>query len=393
VTTHRPAPLPQHGSRPAVKNPLPDGAVKMQTWFIDVEGRRQRMPYEVPVDAEDHRTPHLRFQCPKMRNVNGGGRERCDEYAWLLPEQKQFCPRHGEQLTPPPAKEARLAAVLSDAKRMYGRAALPWLLPTAGIVADATMSLGGVSAQEAILTAPALAGGAYVVTKRTLTKRAIRRGRIEKGQREGKRIRAITRQAARHAAVAGETGLWATALAGTDLTTWAGMIVAAAAMVRWAVGVKPWWDAAEARRLRDTTPTITVDVPAEQPVEAPDPVRLRAITTWIALIGCSSGPLAGTELVDYTPLPACDVKASIRTQLPNWSAKVVATVAGSINMRENRPTLLGRIAAAYGSPRRSCGPAPTPLKTGHAGGPASDGSTTARTFGTSGGRRPAPPTT
>ena len=39
---------------------------------------------------------------------------------------------------------------------------------------------------------------------------------------------------------------------------------------------------------------------------------------------------AVTELVDRQRFPACDVRANVRTQLPNWSAKVVATVTGQV---------------------------------------------------------------
>jgi len=320
----------------------------MQPWYIDEAGMRRRMPYEVPVTADDERTPHLRCQCPKMRNANGGGRERCEHFEWLMPGVTRFCPLHGEALVPPQdGRQARVTSVLRETRRMYGRAALPWTVPVAGLVADAGMSLGQVAAVDAILTAPALAGFGYVAAKRILTARAVKAGRIERRQKTGRRVREIQRRARRVAALAGEASLWAAMLAATDLSTWPGRIVAAAGMVRWAVGFKPWWDGVEARRLRDVPASVKVETPAEEPVEAPDPIRLRALTTWATLIGCPTGPLAGTELVDFQRLPSCSARQAERTLLPNWSAKVVAKIPGSINMRENRPTLLGRIAAAY----------------------------------------------
>jgi hypothetical protein len=137
------------------------------------------------------------------------------------------------------------------------------------------------------------------------------------------------------------------AFAATDATTLPGLLVWAAGVARWAIGFKPWWDAAEARRLRGVPAAVKVDAPV---VEVPqvDPVQLRAESTWATLIGHAAGPLAGTKLVEFRRLPSCDVRASERTRLPNWTAKVAAVVSGSINMREQRPLLLGRIAAAYG---------------------------------------------
>lgn len=373
VTTHRPAPLPHQvdgastpdafegdgmadpqlwytdtAGRRRRKTLVPDGAAKMQSWYIDVTGRRRRMPYEVPVDADDQRTAHVRFQCPKMRNLNGGGREQCPTHEWLLPGAKRYCSIHGDLLAPP-KEGSRLAAVVGDARRMYGRSTAPWAIPAAAALADLSMGMAGVSAVDALPAAPALAFGAYYITKRTLTRRAIKHNRIERGQRAGRRVREIRRNAREGAVLAGEAGLWLTALAATDMSTWMGRIVAAAGMVRWAVGAKRWWDAAESRRLRDIPASVKVETPDGQPtVEAPDPVQLRAITTWKTLIGKPGGPLAGTELTEFKRLPACDVGASSRTRLPNWSAKVVPLVPGSINMRESRPSLLGRIAAAYG---------------------------------------------
>ncbi|MEV0214320.1 hypothetical protein [Micromonospora sp. NPDC050695] len=285
-----------------------------------------------------------------MRNVNGGGRERCAEFAWLLPTDPPLhCQRHGDKLEPP--QEAPKAAQLfAEAKRLHGRTAATWGLPAVAAATDLIAALADLPPSHVGLTAPAAAVGVFVVTKRKLTKRAIARNRIEKGQRTGKRIQAITRRAQRAALTAGETGLWATALAATDINTWAGRIVAAAGMVRWAFSMRSWWAAAEVRRAPAPAPApVTVDVTAvDQPVEAPNPLRLRAVTTWAMLIGLTGGPLAGTELVDYERLPACEVGAATRTRLPNWTAKVVAKVPGSINMRESRPNLLGRIAAAYG---------------------------------------------
>ncbi|GGM27407.1 hypothetical protein GCM10011608_10200 [Micromonospora sonchi] len=363
TTTHRPAPLPNsdararhtqpnidgHTRKPA-PTPVPVGAAKMQNWYIDpTDDRRKRMPYDVPVDGDNQRTAHLRYQCPRMRNVNGGGKERCGEFEWLLPgDPAVHCRAHGEQLVPP-KQPNRLGAVLRETRRMYGDTAKTLALPAAAFTTEALAGLADVAPAELGIAALPAAGLTYYMTKRTLTRRAVARNRIERGQRTGRRVVHIKRRATRAALAAGEGGLWAAALAATDINTWAGRIIAAAAIIRWAVGVKPWWDRCEQRRMFADLPQVdtTAVVETAPPVEAPDPVRTRAVTTWAMLIGCQGGPLAGTELVDYEQLPACEVGASIRTRLPNWKAKVVAKVDGSINMREQRPNLLGRIAAAY----------------------------------------------
>lgn len=363
TTTHRPAPLPNSDARiwhaqpnhdghtrKTAPTPAPVGAARMQNWYIDpTDDRRKRMPYDVPVDADNQRTDHIRYQCPRTRNINGGGRERCDQFAWLSPTDLALhCQRHGDKLEPPKPPR-RLGAVLADTRRMYGDTAKALVLPAAAFTAEAAAGLTGAPAFAVGLAALPAAGLTYHLTSRSLTRDAIANNRIEKGQRTGRRIRKIRRDARRAAAVAAETGLWAAALTVTDLNTWAGLIVAAAGVVRWAVGAKPWWDKCEARRMLADLPKVNVTAVAEDipPVEEPDPVRTRAITTWNLLIGCHGGPLIGTELVDYRQLPACEVGASSRTRLPNWKAKVVAKVDGSINMREQRPNLLGRIAAAY----------------------------------------------
>lgn len=342
TSTQRPPAPPATPTKTAV----PQGAVKLAKIYLDDRNVPQRSPHPVPVDQDDRRTPHLLHQCPHLRNVNGGGKERCGERQWLLPgSDTPFCPRHGRKLEEPKDGPGAFARTVTAAREMHGPAALPWLVPAAGILTEAAMTAGDITGAQAALSVPALAGGAYLVTKRTLTSRAVKRGRIEKGQRDGKRYLALRRQARTAAALGAEAGAWLTALSATDTFAAPGVLVAAAGMLRWAFAARTWWAGAEQRRTRGD---LTAPAPEPAPlVGAPDPVRLRAVTTWATLIGCPGGPLAGTELVDFTRLPACDVNTASRTMLPNWSAKVAAKVEGSINMRENRPTLRGRIAAAY----------------------------------------------
>lgn len=349
-TEHRPVPLPDApvfggGAGVPGKTPPPAGAKKMQAWYINPgTGVRMRMPYLVPVDDNDEPTAHVRYCCPRKLNVNGGGTKGCDQTAWLLPaDPEQFCPRHGVKLEKPIEREP-LSALLKDTYRLHGRSAAPWLAPAGAAALDVLCAATDVTGTAA-LSVPLLAAGGYYVTKRTLTARAIKRRAIEQGQRDGRKVRDIVRRAQQAARYGAEAGLWATAVAATDVTSLAGWIVWAAGMVRWAVGSKAWWDAAEVRRLRGVQAPVTVAAPAEVQVDA---VQVRAESTWKLLIGKPGGPLGDTKLVEFKRLPACDIGAAERTRLPNWTAKVVATDPGSINMREQRPYLIGRIAAAYG---------------------------------------------
>lgn len=322
---------PQVGGRsqPPAKVATPTGAARMQAWFIDRDGRRVKTLQPVPVDSDDARTAHVLHKCGS-----------CAEFAWLLRNESRFCPTHGKALTAE-RQSSRSAATLLDAKRMFAQSAAPWLVPAAGVAAD--LFLSGNDLLPAI---PVLGAGAYLVTRRTLTRRAVRRGRIERGQRAGRKVAAIRRTARRAAMYGVEGGLWLSLLAATDIATWAGRIVWAAGLVRWAIGSKPWWDAVEQRRMRGVKPAVTVATPVTQ-AEAPDPVHVRAVATWKTLIGGADGVLRGTELVEFKRLPGSGVDVSSRTVLPNWTATVVASVPGSINMREPRPALLGRIAAAF----------------------------------------------
>lgn len=347
TTTQRPAALLSTG-KSAPQTKVPAGAAKMSRIYVDDKGLPCKSVTAVPVDENDRRTAHLLRQCPHLSVVNGGGKERCGEKEWLLPDDRDvFCRAHGDRLTPLDDGPSAFALTMRAAKEMHGRSALPWLIPAGMTAADAALHIAGIGF-EAGLIAPALAGGGYVAARRTLTARAIRRNRLERGEKTGRRYERIRRQARRYAWWGGEAGLWAAALAGTDITHLPGVIVAGLGMARWAYTCLDWWASAERRRASIGAVKVDVSAAAQQPVAPPDPVQLNAETTWRTLIGCQGGAFPGTKLQDFTQLPNCQVRASERTLVPNWSAKVVATVHGSINMRENRPNLRGRIAAAYG---------------------------------------------
>ena len=338
------------------RQPTPTGAARMQNWYINNKGVRVRTEKPVPVDADDVRTAHLLHLCTSLVRKDGGF-ARCGHSEWLLAGVTRFCPDHGKTPLTPVKTAADRRDLARETARMFvaGRdgdgalqagAAVPWAVLAAEAAAGIYAQAGDLPATHAAMSVPLLAGAGYVVARRTLTRRAIKRGRIEKGQKSGRRIVQIVNRSKRVGAVGAASGAWMAAAAATDPGTWLGRAAWVGMAVTWAVGSYPWWLSIERRRTR-VKPAVAVVAPVEPVVAPPDPVALRAETTWRTRIGCSGGPLAGTHLEDFARLPACDAGGD-RVRLPNWTAKVVADDPGSINMREERPNLLGRIAAAYG---------------------------------------------
>ena len=332
-------PAAQHDqapSFPAGKAGVPGG--KMQKWYIDRRGREVRTVEPVPVDGDNRRTAHVRHACRK------GG---CDHHNWQLPNgPRRFCPDHGVALVAPKAKRDRGQMVAKEAGRLHGQSAGPWAVLVATAGTGVYVKVAVVSAGSVVPLVPAAAGVAYVVAKQLAKRRAIKLGRIEKGQTDGGRqVRRVEATARTAGLVAGAAATWVTMAAATDPHTTPGRIVWVGLAAAWAVGSVPAWRRADRRRRADSA---TVAAPAA--IAAPpkvDPVELLATSTWDRLIGKPDGPLAGTHLEGFAKLPPC-LAGGDRRRPPNWSATVRANVPGSMNMREIRPTLLGRIAAAYG---------------------------------------------
>jgi hypothetical protein len=366
TTEQRPAPLPNQqaaaaASKASKPDPKPAGAARMSALYVDAAGRPKTSPIPVPVDGNDRRTAHRRHTCPRkvqetVRRADGrqvATTKTCGHVLWLLPDAPPtHCPDHGKRLTPDttPTFEG-LRETVSTAGALHGSAAWPWVVYAANVAAGVAVEATGASAGDMVPVVPALAACGYVVAKRTLTARAVRRGRLERGEKTGRRVRVIRRRARRVAGIAAGSGVWWATAAAVDPATWPGRLAWVASAVVWAIGAYPWWRSAERRRAEVAALALKANTPPMQPeagVMAPDPVQVRAASTWATRIGCSGGPLTGTDLVEFKRLPACDAGPPGRVRLPNWSAKVVAKDPGSINMREYRPTLLGRIAAAYG---------------------------------------------
>jgi hypothetical protein len=332
----------------ATASGVPAGAVKMQSWYIAADGRRVRVDTPVPVDADDVRTAHLVHACPKLVDTEGGQVRRCAQQEWLLPGASRFCPTHGVALRAPRTGQRR-RMLAREYLRLHGSSTTPWTVLVAAATTGAYVQTADVSTLATLTATVAAAGVTYWVTRRYLTARDIRAKRIERGQRDGRKIRRIVRTARTAAVATGLAGGWVSLAAAADPGTWAGRAVWGVLFGGWAVGAYPWWVRAERRRQAVLATPPATPQPAAQPA-APvvDPVQVRAETVWRTLIGKPGGPLAGTALTDFRQLPGCDAGPAGRIRLPNWTATVRALQPGSINMREQRPSLIGRIAAAYG---------------------------------------------
>jgi hypothetical protein len=318
----------------------PDGS-RMQTWYITANGREVRGADPVPVGQDNRRTAHVQHRCP-----GGLPGSRCAHVEWLLPgAKKRHCPEHGKALAPAVTAERR-KALASDSWRLHRAAAAPWaaLVATAGVGVYAQAA--DVSPATVGLAAPLVAGVTYVVARHVGMRRAVKLRRVEAGQRTGKGVARVHRAAIGAAVAAAGTTGWVDLVTaahprGAELAAVYGGLAAA-----WAVACVPWWRHVDVRR-RPVAAASAAQPSAPATVEVDEMQRL-VTGVWAKLIGGPQGPLANTELVDYKRLPACAGGGPDRKRLPNWTATVRATVPGSINMREVRTTLLGRIAAAYG---------------------------------------------
>lgn len=322
-----------------VKVPVPAGAARMQSWYVDGRGRHCKVPRPVPVTADDRRTEHRLGTCPKAD---------CGHTDWVLPGSgRRFCPTHGSALSvAADGRGERRRALAREVWVLHGASCFPWL-------ALVVLAGGGVAARLTRVTPWYVAAGSvvawvagYGVARALLWQQAVKRDRVKPGQKKGRRVARIDRAARRvgwHALL----GLvWVAAAATVDPLTVAGQVVWAVLVVGWCVRSYPWWVQVDARRSRATTPALVAALPAGPPPV--DPVLQAAAATWATLIGQQGGPLAGTVLTDLVMLPATTAGGPGRERRPNFTGTVRAVANGSINMREARPNLVGRICAAFG---------------------------------------------
>jgi len=243
-------------------------------------------------------------------------------------------------------RPSRTRIITQDACSMYMQSLAPWGALAAMTVGGVCVQAANVGVGDVVGVVPIAAGGAYFLVTAIARRRAIAAGRIDRRQRDGKRVKRIARNARRAAGAAAAGATWLVLTAATDPTSVAGHVVWLVGIAGWAVMSYPWWRHVDQKLERSAVTTVAVPPPCPtQPPE--DPLAIRVAEVWAQRIGNATGPLAGTRLVDFRRLPACAAGDQSRQRRTNWTARVVAIESGSINMRELRPLLLGRIAAAY----------------------------------------------
>lgn len=349
TTVNRPAALPPRAVPPAPltasaatgRKPLPAGAAAWSRTYVDAKGLPQKANYPVPVDADGRRTEHVRHICAKGHIEVDGLRQPCDQAQWLLPgENGRFCPDHGCPLT---ADEQQRTQPLPWAA--LWRSVEPSARPLWVLLAELAAGIGVHAAQvpwwQPAVATPVLAGGAYVGTREFLTRRAVRRGRLEKGQKVGRRVDTYTRRARTAGYVATSAGVWLTGVAATDPTTPAGKVTWVSLPLLLA-GAVPWWRHVNALRNRQTPPapitsaTVQVGLSADQ-VEACECAKV-----WDEEVA-----YPGTRLDP----------ASWKRIKGGWQAVVVATKRGALNSLggDNMKATIKRIAGGFDVTRAAIG--------------------------------------
>jgi hypothetical protein len=347
ATVHRPAPLPprpgqaQAAPQAAVKKPLPAGAVAWSRTYLDDRNRPMVADHQVPVDADQRRTPHVRHTCRGHIEVNGV-KQDCDSVAWLLPGEKgRFCPDHGCPLTP--AEKAKGEPLLPYAAMW--RAVEPSARPLGVLLAEFAAGIGEHAGHvpwwQPLAAAPLLVGGAYATTKTYLTKRGVKRGRLEHGQTDGRRVDTVGRRARTAAYTGTAAGGWLTLAAATDPHTPVGKVAWCSLPLWYALTAPTWWRYLGDLRNRPEPQPEPIP-PARTAVElkpsADEMSAAEASATWASEVG-----IAGTQLDPATwQRIAC-----------GWQAVIVATKRGALGQLggDNMKATVRRIAAAFDVPK------------------------------------------
>ena len=353
TTEHRPAPLPTRADQPAAARTdtdpagavdagpaprqLPMGASHWSRAYYDDNGVRQVAKVSKPVNAAGQ-IAAVEYECVK-----------CGEASrkWMRPglRTSPVCEVHDEDMTLVPEGAGRGSAVpwgqvwraSSDRVRA---AAVTTAFGAAGVAVDvADMPWYGFAAQVAAV--PAVIAGSWWMTGWWLTRRDIKRGKLDPADEvAGKRRRRLAAKRARLAAYLAAAGVSWVQLA--DLLNIADSPARAALLLAGlgaagVVGSRPYLRWAD--RSRHANPAAAPTVPAPPPLpELNDDEKLAAHVRdrWKRLTG-EGGPLPGTVL------------ENVRRTIGGWSAVIVATDESDLDPeRFGADKTLGRVARAYG---------------------------------------------
>jgi hypothetical protein len=339
---------PTRPVQPGVRPPSAAGPKRFAKMWLDAKGLPHTSEEPVPVDDNDRRTGHVKYVCPNGQievRIDGGPeweKRPCDFVKWVLPGDKPgFCPDHGrEELKPAEDVKDRIpfGKVVAAAEESFR----PWWLLAAEAGAGIALHAADIPAVAPAVATPLLAAAGYATSRSYLLRRAVKRGRMDKGQRSGRRYRLVQRRARFASWLAGASGAWLSAAAVADPSSLAGKVIWASLPVAWAVGAVPWWRRVEARR--NFTPPVVFE-PEVVEVEPVEPVlsdderdAAAAAQAWQVEVGAADTVL---DVGTWKRIPC------------GWQAVIRATKRGALVRLSNGDMrgFTARVAAAYDVPR------------------------------------------
>jgi hypothetical protein len=352
-TESRPAPLPPRpefvqGSR----MPVPAGAAKWSRLWLDGTGVAQSSDYDVPVDADNRRTEHVRNTCRGKITI-AEVEQPCDEVAWLLPSDRpRYCSGHGVALEP----EAKAKAggvpwgkVWDVADERIRVAAAGVAVGVAGVGLDAAeLPWWGDLIEIAAL--PAVVASSWWLTRWWLTRHAIKHNKIDPDDEiAGKRRRKLIAKRARIGGYAASgAAFWVACadLLGVIPGNGDGKALLVALLGGLAgvtiLGGRPYVRYVDASRV---LPTEVVT-----PAEAPDPTTPRL----------PAGMIAEQKWMEHTPNGAVPntvlLPNTYRKVIGGWGIMIRATVPGAVDIDmltdQSAKGRLRVIAGTFGLPKK-----------------------------------------
>lgn len=325
-------------TQPAARSKPPAGAAGWSRTYVDAKGLPHVADQPVPVDADGRITEHVQHTCRGSIEVDGV-KQPCDHVLWLTPGAKvPFCPDHGVQLQA--GKDTSKPSLIpwTAIGKAMEPSARPWWALLAEGVCGAGVHAGHVPWWALLPAAPVFAAGGYQSVRTYLTRRAVRRGRLEKGQRSGQRWDTIQRRARAAGYMGAAGGAWLTAFAAVDPATPEGAAVGAAGVAAWAVSAATWWNYQNVLRNRPEPEPAAPAAQVEVKASADELSAAEAAKAWnveVALPGTHLDPATWQQI-------AC-----------GWQAVIVATKKGALNQLggDNMKGTVRRIAAAFDVPK------------------------------------------
>ncbi len=344
---------PKPAQRPA-QRPLPAGAARWARMFVDAKGLPQTSPFDVPVDANDRRTNHVRWFCrghhDETLTTGQVRRVPCDTTVWRAPDEKGgFCPDHGAALVPDGATGAKAGMPWADLWTAAKEPAKPlWALAAVAMV-GAGMHDNNVSPGQPAALTPVLAAAGYFGARSWLLWRAEKTGKLDKGQRTGRRYDTVLRRARAAAYIAAGSGAWLTAAAAVDPSTVAGKIVWGALPPLWAISAAPWWrHLAGKRRNPEVQPAAETSAP---PVDTTHPQARLDAAAWAETVAAGAGlPNTWVDIDTWKPDPSgrsmvVRCKGALTDERIRQSLPLIASAFDVLQ------SAIGWVAEFEGSPR------------------------------------------